>query len=114
MDLQIFEEKNYPKVIKANSSAIFTINNSKLNFSSVQVSKFMKFTKIKPPKYINFYFIDSVRKERLCKIRYKDYENICEYFKVAQKLRTDTLKEEDVDKALKVLNYFFKRNKVKF
>lgn len=114
-DLQAFSDKDYPKIIKANSSKIFTISNAKLKFDTSRLSDYIKSErKKKLPKYIVFYFIDSIRKEHSYKIRYKDYLNLKEFFELNRKLQDKTITPSEIERYVLVMGYAIKKNKAFF
>ena len=106
LDLQVFDKKAYPKKIKSNSSRDFSINNSFLKFEIFNISKDNK-----PPKYIKFYFIDSIRNTIASKVKYKDYINVSEIYRLRKLQEEGHIKEDIVNPLAKEMLYFLNKNK---
>ena len=115
IDIQIFNEKDYITKIKSNSSSTFSINFDSLKFDSFKLKDKLIKTGIKIPqsKFISFCVVDSVLKKRFYKMRYNDFLNITELFKLFEKARNKNLKEPDFERFAIELSYYIKKNKEK-
>jgi len=86
LSIQIFDKKDFPNKISANSNERFSINTSKLQFNSIQVfSKAIIEEKEKNLKYIKFCIINSIRESIIYKMKIKDYINACRIYELHKK-----------------------------
>ena len=112
ISVQIFDEKDYPHLVKANDSEIFRINTSKLKFDSIPaLSQEMTDEKEKNLKYIKFSILNSIRESITYKMRVKDYINACRIYELHRKSEEG---EDDLKSAMQFhdeVMYFFKKNK---
>ncbi|MCH5148824.1 MAG: hypothetical protein J1G05_05645 [Clostridiales bacterium] len=112
LSVQIFDKEDFPHLVKANDSEMFSINSSKLKFNSIQVfNEEIIEEKEKHLKYIKFCILNSIRESITYKMRIKDYINACNIYELYKKNREG---ECDLESDIKLHNeilYFGKKNK---
>ena len=112
ISFQLFDDADFPHLIKANNSEMFSINSSKLKFDSFKLfEEDMVNEKEKNAKYIKFYILNSIRETITYKMRIKDYMNACKIFELYKKIKED---DGDLESRVKLFNeiiYFHEKNK---
>ena len=115
ISFQMFDEVDFPHLVKANNSEIFSINSSKLKFDSFKAFKEeMVNEKEKHVKYIKFCILNSIRETITNKMRIKDYNNACRIYELCKKIKEDKGDSVSSFELINEIFYFNKKNKSRF